>query len=144
MVADRGPTPLAFVLMKSATHAGTVVYRHTGSGYEYLVVTAKRDPSKWVLPKGHIDPGESPEQAAVREALEEAGAVCRIKKRIGRSVFDQRGVKARVDFYLAELEKEVEAEEDREIRWYPLEAAIKRLSFDNLREILRKAEQMID
>ena len=33
----------------------------------------------WTFPKGHLDPGETPEQAAVREVREETGWVCAIK-----------------------------------------------------------------
>ena len=49
------------------THAGGIVYRDVGSGPEYLIVRARRDPSAWVLPKGHIERGETAEEAAVRD-----------------------------------------------------------------------------
>ena len=54
------------------THAGGVVAREAGGERRYLLVRASRDPG-WVLPKGHIERGETPEQAAVREVAEEAG-----------------------------------------------------------------------
>lgn len=36
----------------------------------------------WTFPKGHIDPGETPEQAAVREVREETGWACEIKSEL--------------------------------------------------------------
>ena len=61
-----------------STHAGGVVYRLKDKTPELLVVTARRDPSAWVLPKGHVERGESTEQTAVREIFEEAGVTARI------------------------------------------------------------------
>jgi hypothetical protein len=64
------------------THAGGVVYRRTRvdpcngvakDKVEYLLVQATDDPLKWVLPKGHINPGEKLQETAVREVREESG-----------------------------------------------------------------------
>ena len=41
------------------------------------VVLTLHHEREWTIPGGHLEPGESPEQAMVREALEEAGAVVR-------------------------------------------------------------------
>ena len=45
------------------THAGGVVIRREGVNIQYLVVQTKKEPREWVLPKGHIEGGESMEQA---------------------------------------------------------------------------------
>src|SRR5580765_335055 len=55
------------------THAGGVVYRMAQGLPEFLVVTARRRADEWVYPKGHIEFGETPEEAATREVHEEAG-----------------------------------------------------------------------
>jgi 8-oxo-dGTP pyrophosphatase MutT (NUDIX family) len=61
-----GPLPL--------THAGGVVYRRrAGAVLEFLLVQASSKADEWVLPKGHIEAGETAACAAVREVLEEAG-----------------------------------------------------------------------
>jgi 8-oxo-dGTP pyrophosphatase MutT (NUDIX family) len=53
------------------TSAGGVVFRRTGNDIEFLLI---RDPyENWGLPKGHIEGGETPEQAARREVEEETG-----------------------------------------------------------------------
>lgn len=57
-----GPAP------EVAESAGGVVLNPRG---EVLVVNQNRN--SWSLPKGHIDPGESPREAAEREIYEESG-----------------------------------------------------------------------
>lgn len=50
--------------MSTPTHAGAVVYRGTPGAPQFLPVTALRKCNEWILSKGHIEPGEAPEQAA--------------------------------------------------------------------------------
>jgi 8-oxo-dGTP pyrophosphatase MutT (NUDIX family) len=52
--------------------AGVVVARETEDGARLLLLRAYRD---WDFPKGHVEPGEDPFVAAVRETREEAGIV---------------------------------------------------------------------
>lgn len=58
--------------------AGTLLYRRTAHGLEVLLVHGSGWYNKgkpWGIPKGLIDRGETPQQAAVRETLEETGIV---------------------------------------------------------------------
>ena len=41
----------------------------------------------WSIPKGELSPGESPEECALRETLEEAGVSCRILKPLGEAIY---------------------------------------------------------
>jgi 8-oxo-dGTP pyrophosphatase MutT (NUDIX family) len=52
--------------------AGVVVFRETDDGARLLLLRAYRD---WDFPKGHVEPGEDPFAAALRETREEAGIV---------------------------------------------------------------------
>jgi 8-oxo-dGTP pyrophosphatase MutT (NUDIX family) len=53
------------------TSSGGVVFRRSSPGFEFLLI---RDPyENWGLPKGHIEGGETPEAAALREVEEETG-----------------------------------------------------------------------
>jgi len=54
----------------SLRSAGVVPARRTTNGWRLLVLRAYRN---WDFPKGVIEPGEAPRQAALREAREEAG-----------------------------------------------------------------------
>lgn len=50
-----------------------IVLRRAGSAWEAVLVARKDDLSRWSLPGGKVDPGETPPTAAVRELLEETG-----------------------------------------------------------------------
>jgi 8-oxo-dGTP pyrophosphatase MutT (NUDIX family) len=121
------------------THAGGVVYRNTDRGPEYLIVRARRNPSAWVLPKGHIERGETSEQAAVREVEEEAGCRAAIVAPLGRLVFGS--VRTRV--YLLQFERTVPATEDREVFWGPADEAMRRLTFQDTRDLVAQAHALV-
>ena len=48
--------------------AGGVVINQQG-----MVLVVNQHGTSWSLPKGHVDPGEEPLQAAIREIMEESG-----------------------------------------------------------------------
>ena len=89
--------------MASPTHAGGIVFRRDADAIRYLLVTAKNQDKDWVLPKGHIESGESPRETAVREVLEESGVRARVIEKLGRLEFDGRRGWIRVDFFLMEF-----------------------------------------
>jgi 8-oxo-dGTP pyrophosphatase MutT (NUDIX family) len=124
---------------RRATHGGGVVYRLTGSAPELLLVTTRYDQSVWVLPKGHIELGESSGQTAVREVFEEAGVTARIVEFLTRSRQVARGRTQRIDYYLLEMVAEGTSEEDRRIAWLAQEEAIHRITFDGPRDVLIQA-----
>lgn len=62
---------------ESVLAAGGLVFRPSGHGYEVLVIHRPRY-DDWTLPKGKDDPGETPEEAALREVEEETGYRTRI------------------------------------------------------------------
>jgi 8-oxo-dGTP pyrophosphatase MutT (NUDIX family) len=124
------------------THAGGVVYRLRDDIPEFLLTTAKRRPDQWVLPKGHIDPGESPEEAAAREVTEETGVTAVVERVLGRTTIVFQGKEQRVVFFLMRFISQNPADEGRSIAWLPGAAAERQLTFDNLREFIRLASRL--
>ena len=69
--------------------AGGVVCRKNGEGTDIALIYRTRH-DDWSLPKGHIEEGESREQAALREIKEETGIDARIIAPLGESVYFYR------------------------------------------------------
>ena len=129
------------------SHGGGVVYRKRGKAIEYLVIQAERKRSEWVLPKGHIEPGEHPRETAVREVKEETGHWARIIGALGNYSLDETAPLVR--FYLMKLEvadtmkpQMRRARDRREEKWLELDDAARQLSHDKSRTIVRNANAL--
>jgi 8-oxo-dGTP pyrophosphatase MutT (NUDIX family) len=129
--------------MEPLTHAGGIVYRHGANGPEFLLARARRDPGVWVIPKGHIETGESPEETAVREIAEETGVRAVVEAPIGRDEFETPRGPVRALFFLMRYEGDVRALEDRETVWLPEPDAGARLGFPGAQRIVRRASEML-
>jgi 8-oxo-dGTP pyrophosphatase MutT (NUDIX family) len=124
------------------THAGCVVFRGAGAEAQYLVVSSS-DGLNWVLPKGHIDAGESAEIAAVRELAEEAGVVGKIVERLSVQHY-QRGTKdVAIEYFLLRESGITAAIEQRIIRWESEGDALSLLSFEEARTALSEAAKVL-
>jgi 8-oxo-dGTP pyrophosphatase MutT (NUDIX family) len=114
----------------------------------HVLILRRKTEGTWVLPKGRREEGESLQQTAVREVQEETGlSDLRVERRIGlvRYTFLWRpenvNYRKTVHYFLMALAKEdgrVELEEDfSEHSWVDHEAAMKLLTFENDRRIVR-------
>jgi len=118
------------------------VARTVGGEREYLLVEARRRRGEWVLPKGHIEPGETPEAAAVREVEEEAGVCAEVVARAGESEYAVDGQNVRVIFFLMRYQGEAGRGEDRARTWHRYEDALRLLRFDDTRRVLMQAHAL--
>jgi 8-oxo-dGTP pyrophosphatase MutT (NUDIX family) len=126
--------------------AGGVVVR----GDEVIVIVPTRRGAQGqrvlALPKGHVDPGETPDQTALREVREETGVDARLVEKLGevRYFYQREGKRIfkRVTFYrFSYLAGSLDDHDDEveEARWMPLPAAIEALSYDGEREMAERA-----
>ena len=119
--------------------SGAVLVRLDGKEPKVLLVTSKRNRGKWIFPKGHVEKGETPEIAALREAREEAGVVGRLVGPAGVLEYGFLGAKARVDYFVAMFTREAGPPEDgRARRWCALDEALELLGHKGTRKLLRK------
>jgi predicted NUDIX family NTP pyrophosphohydrolase len=72
------------------TSAGTLLYRRGSGGLEVLLVHPSGNYNRrapWSIPKGLVDPGESGEDTARRETLEETGIAAGVLHPLGQIVY---------------------------------------------------------
>jgi 8-oxo-dGTP pyrophosphatase MutT (NUDIX family) len=124
------------------SHAGGVVYRHTRAHQrQYLVVQASRNPSEWVLPKGHLEPHESAREAAVREVREETGVWATPEADLRRTGFVADGALITVEWFLMRaLSRGLRSPEGRQHTWLSIDDACKKLTYPEAQDLVRTAE----
>jgi len=125
--------------------AGGIVFRRNRAGISILLVRAKRDPSAWIFPKGHIEPGETARATAVRETREEAGVQGDALVEIGDpQEFEWLGRWYRVQYFLIRMTSESDETDGREKAWFSFDEALDRISFTSARDLLRQARKKIE
>src|SRR5262249_28078431 len=120
--------------------AAAIPYRWNDGRLEIAVIT-RRQGAAWIVPKGHVEPGETPRQSALREASEEAGLLGRLGPRPCGSYRYQKGSEPHlVMVFLLRVTKQLRrwSEDDfRQRKWLRLDRAIERVRERGLRHILR-------
>jgi len=135
---------------KEETSAGGVVYRVTGGAPLYLLI---RDSYKnWGFPKGHVEEGERPDDAALREVSEETGLSDLALRGLIETIdwhFRFRGklIHKVCHFYLMETAESLTSPQRNEgitaCRWLPFGEAEELISYANARDVLRKARSLV-
>jgi 8-oxo-dGTP pyrophosphatase MutT (NUDIX family) len=124
--------------------AGAIAFKSTQSGPLILLVRAKQSPRHWIFPKGHIEPGETPEEAARRELAEEAGVAGELIAPCGSLEFVSKGRPVHVEYYLFRHSATTGPGEAREPRWCSLDEALNLIVFQDARDLLKRAISQID
>ena len=135
--------------MKREFSAGGVVVRGNGGRREVAVVSPRQ--GVLTLPKGHLDEGETMEQAATREVREETGVVAEPVAKLGEirywyTLAGERVLKG-VTFFLFDYRSGSLDDHDDEVEsaeWMPLEEAARLLSYKGDREMIAKALERRD
>jgi 8-oxo-dGTP pyrophosphatase MutT (NUDIX family) len=126
-----------------------------GTGTKGLLIGRRdlKDPTKerllWSLPKGHIEEGETPEMAAIREVAEETGITSEISRALGVIDFwfmaGGKRIHKTVHHYLF---KEVggllapQLEEVDEVGWFPLEEIVAMLAYPDEKKLIAKSGEL--
>ncbi len=127
---------------------GAIVFRVIGGEKRFLLIKNKRS-NHWGFPKGHIEQGETEEETAKREVLEESGIHIRIFPGFkDKSEYTIRGkIEKSVSIFLATTDDEntvIQPEEIEDYVWLDYESAMKTLNHLNDRNILQYAKKYID
>jgi len=123
--------------------AGAIAFK-PGTPPLVLLVRAKKNPTNWIFPKGHIEPGETSENAAVRELLEEAGITGKLVRLAGESehCFGEKLYHV-IYFIVTYGSTESTGEPGRTPRWCTMDEALTHLTFPDSREILKNMASYI-
>lgn len=165
--ADRGPKARAGVARRTVgkppardkavpsrreISAGGVVYRRKRGRVEVALAARRTQKGElvWGLAKGQIEPGESPELAAVREVREETGLEASIEASLGTTryfyVWDGVRVRKSVHFFLMQAiggDVRRRDEEMEDVRWFPMERALKKAAYRGERIVLARAAELL-
>ncbi len=133
--------------------AGLIVFRQIsrGSPFEYLLLQTSYGEHHWTPPKGHVDPGESDRETAVRETQEEAGLgpsdytiVENFKHTISYKV---KGRDKTVCYWVARLndfDYTIKlSREHQDFKWLELKAACEFVGYDDMQSTLTKADEFL-
>jgi 8-oxo-dGTP pyrophosphatase MutT (NUDIX family) len=152
--------------MEREISSGGVVIRHTAEGWMMAVIEPQREPAAdkkssqkivLALPKGLVDPGEKPDQTAIREVFEETGITASVIAKLTdikyvytRSWGDNKRVFKIVSFYLLKYESgkigeisEAMKVEVKSAQWVPLEDAASKLAYKGEREVVVHAQEYL-
>jgi 8-oxo-dGTP pyrophosphatase MutT (NUDIX family) len=112
--------------------------------------TDRRGRLLWSLPKGHVEPGETPEDAAIREVAEETGITGRVVATLGTIDFwfvaDGRRVHKTVHHYLlmaTDGELSADDVEVEEVEWVPLGELSERLAYADERRLVAQVPDLL-
>ncbi len=139
--------------VREEVSAGGVVVRHGDPDTPPVFLIIRDSYRNWGFPKGHLEPGETAADAALREVREETG-LDDLELRVPLGEIDWhfrfrgRRIHKRCHFFLLEsfgatTEPQVD-EGITECRWEPFDRALALVSYDNAREVLQRAAAWVE
>jgi 8-oxo-dGTP pyrophosphatase MutT (NUDIX family) len=132
--------------------AGGVVVRNVDGDIEVALASRRTRAGDlvWGLPKGVVEDGERPEEAALREVREETGLEAEIREPLGDIsywfVWDGERVRKRVSFFLMDATGGDLADHDQEmeeVRWFPLAEAVRKAAFRSEQDVVKRAAKAL-
>jgi len=135
--------------MKQLYSAGIITYTIENENILYLLL--HYESGHWDLPKGKIEPGETKQQAALRELMEETGLTAELDNDFEETIkyiftdYDKQLAQKIVYFFVGRAtSKEVKlSDEHIGYKWLPYKETIELLTYDNAKKLVKKAHKHI-
>ncbi|XP_006622544.1 bis(5'-nucleosyl)-tetraphosphatase [asymmetrical] [Apis dorsata] len=137
--------------MMTTRACGFVIFRRIQGMVEYLLMQVSYGEHHWTPPKGHVDPGESDMESALRETQEEAGFLPSdliifedVKQELN---YEVNGKPKTVVYWLAELiniDKPIQlSHEHQAFKWLPLQEACSIAKYQDMQNTLKNFNEYI-
>ncbi len=130
--------------IEAAVQAGVVPYRLRADGMVQIMLVTSRSGPWWIVPKGNVDPGHTPREAAAREAYEEAGLLGTTGRRqIGSYIYPKLGNSRRVALFAMRVDRVLRRWPEmgeRKREWVSVDEAIRRVPYSTLKDVLERLE----
>jgi 8-oxo-dGTP pyrophosphatase MutT (NUDIX family) len=124
--------------------AGGIPWRRRPDDEVEVLLVHRPRYDDWTFPKGKVKPGETDEQAALREVEEETGLYCEIGRELAGTAYHDRKRRPKVVRYWAMTPIAGAAEprnEIDEVLWLPRLRAAARLSYERDLDVLRSFDE---
>lgn len=127
--------------MRTEKSCGAVVFRNKNNNIQVLLIRHLNG-GHWAFPKGHVEKGETEEQTALREILEETGLAVELDNRYRQvvSYSPKKDVVKNVVYFVATASSDAatvaQEEEISQIVWVDMHKAADYVSFDNDKKVL--------
>lgn len=132
--------------------AGGIVFRNSADGQDIEILLIQDSKGRWTIPKGHIEPGETARQTAIREIGEEAGLFhIEVLTWLGKIHFQYRRVNKLVlmmtQIYLVRALDMSETPHKEQwmkgIKWFRFNDAIDAIEYEDIEKLMLVARNKI-
>ena len=132
--------------------SGGIVFRMTRDGKDIEILLIQDSKNRWTIPKGHIEPGETAKQTAIREIGEEAGLYhISVLAWLGKIHFKYRRLGKLVlmttQIYLVRALDQTETPQKEKwmhgIRWFPFADALDAIEYEDIEKLMLIAKKKI-
>jgi len=127
------------------SQSAVIPFKNGNRGIKILLIKSRK--GNWIVPKGIIEQGLTPQESARREAVEEAGVDGEVfNELIGEYNYDKWNGTCNVKVYLMMVNKEFQTwEEDyfRVRKWFSLEKAIRKVGKPELSDFIKQVPNLL-
>ena len=128
---------------RAVPEAGAIAIRLLKSVPQVLLVHANTPRREWILPKGHVEAGETSAEAALRELREEAGVDGDLAQFVDTLEFTAGARRMRVEYFLVHARSATgPGEPNRNPSWFTFEEAMATVIYEETRAMLAKAREI--